>query len=213
MSEGNALSVYRELALVVVDVEELDSADVRIIKARAINRAAVAVHSSALLDEVGLSVARAKGVVIRAELLDILRGYGTKRRANLSVKVGIAAHDINLRAVVHPSVEKRALGDSAVDKSPAVYSQPVVLKVKSSERLRGEDVAVLGKSARHVEWVILVGIAFSGSYDKLNLWRVSELAYDNLQGGVGGEIRLEKVAADKHVVHLALSGELHKLHE
>ena len=133
MTEGDVLSIHRELTVSVVDVKELNAAHVGIIESGALKRAAVAVHRATLLSEVGLLMMRSECVVVRAKAIHLLAGYGAVGRANVTVKICISAYDVDLGAVVYVLVKDRTCSKLLTLERPAVYRDLVLLEVEAGE--------------------------------------------------------------------------------
>ena len=95
MTEGNVLSVHRKLALVIINVNKLNSAYEGIVKSGALKGAGLAVHRAAALYELGALMLGAEGVVIRAEMVHISHGHGASGGINGAVKVCVTANDVD----------------------------------------------------------------------------------------------------------------------
>ena len=154
VTEGKLLSVHRHLAVVVLDIEQLNTAHIRLVKARTLERTRIAVHSAGALEELGLLMPRAEGVVVRAKAVEIEGGYGTALGAGLVAEVGVADDEVDLRAVVDVVVKEGAFVKLVFHKRPAVYRHSVLVEIKARELIRRENVAVLGESTRLINGVV-----------------------------------------------------------
>ena len=213
MSEADVLTVNRKLSVVIIDAEKLNAADIGVVKSGALKRAGVAIHRAAALHKLGLLVSRAKGVVICAKLIHIRNGDRTAVRIYIAAEICVATDDIDLRSVVNVVVENRTRGHSFVHKRPAVDGNSILVKIKSREMLRRENVAAGRQSARKVYRVVRIAVAPAGGNDKLGIRAVAELSDKYLRRAVGGKPGIKEVAADKHVINSSLSDKLHKAHK
>ena len=106
-------------------------------------------------------------------------------------------------------VKDGACGKLLALERPTVDGDLILLKVEAGECVRRENVAVVGKSAREVEGVVIIAIVFAGSYYELRVHTASELSYKYFRGHIGRILCLEEIACDKNVIYLSLT---HKLH-
>lgn len=213
MSEGQTLYVDGEFSLVVIDDDQIRTADTRLGKAGTFKRAAITVNGIAELYEVARGMAGAEGIIIGAELFQIALGDGTAGRIDRPVKVGIATDEIDAGGVVHVLFVKRALGECLFAKRPAVHRDVVFFKIEALQFFFRKNVNVGRQTSRGINRVVVIIVALSRSDDEDGVGAVAELADQNLRRRIGREAHIEKVAANQDDVYPAVTHVLHRAHK